>query len=52
MELRGGVALVTGGAHRVGKAITLELARAGADVIVLYNSSEEAAVETAKEAEA
>ena len=36
----------------MGKAITLELARAGADVIIVYNSSEEAAVETAKEAEA
>ena len=50
MEIRGGVALVTGGAHRVGRAITLELARAGADVVILYNSSGEAAVETAQEA--
>ena len=52
MEIRGGVALVTGGAHRVGRAITLELARAGADVVILYNRSGEAAVETAQEAKA
>ena len=51
MDIRGGVALVTGGAHRVGKAITLELARAGADVVILYNSSAGAAEDTAKEAE-
>lgn len=52
MDIRGGVALVTGGAHRVGKAITLELARAGADVVILYNSSGAAAAATARQAEA
>lgn len=52
MEIRGGVALVTGGARRVGKAITLELARAGADVIILSKSSAGAAEETAREATA
>ena len=51
MDIRGGVALVTGGAHRVGKAITLELARAGADVVILYNQSGKEAEETAKEAQ-
>ncbi|HEY53243.1 MAG TPA: SDR family oxidoreductase [Caldilineae bacterium] len=40
-------ALITGGAHRVGKAITLTLARAGANVIINYHSSAQAAEETA-----
>jgi NAD(P)-dependent dehydrogenase (short-subunit alcohol dehydrogenase family) len=47
MELRGRTALVTGGAHRVGQAITLALAEAGADVAINYYSSAEAAQETA-----
>ena len=51
MDIRGAVALVTGGAHRVGKAITLELARAGADVVILYHQSGKEAAETANEAE-
>ena len=36
MNIEGKVALITGGAHRVGKAITMELAQRGADVIVNY----------------
>ncbi len=52
MKIGGCAALVTGGAHRVGKAIVLELARAGADVVILYNSSGAAAAETADEVEA
>ncbi len=52
MDIRGSVTLVTGGAHRVGKAITLDLARAGADVVILYNRSAAAAAETAQEAKA
>ncbi len=47
MEVRGKTALVTGGAHRVGRAITLALARAGAGVVINYHSSAEAAQETA-----
>ncbi|MEM6528925.1 MAG: SDR family oxidoreductase [Chloroflexota bacterium] len=50
MNIEGKTALVTGGAHRVGKAITLALAGAGANVVVNYNSSADAANETVKEA--
>lgn len=46
MELNGKVALVTGSAGRIGRAIALALARAGADVIVHYHRSAEAAEET------
>lgn len=52
MEIQGKVALVTGGAIRVGKAITLALARAGAHVVVNYNTSAGEAQETVAEAEA
>ena len=52
MEIRNKVAVVTGGAHRVGKAITMMLAQAGADVIVNYHRSRAAADETVKEAQA
>jgi len=43
------VALVTGGARRVGRAICLELARAGCDVIFTYNSSEAEAASLCRE---
>ncbi|RMF04675.1 MAG: SDR family oxidoreductase [Chloroflexi bacterium] len=52
MNLTGKTALITGGAVRVGKAITLALAQAGANVVINYNSSAAAAQETAAEARA
>ena len=52
MEIRGKIALITGGAHRVGKAITLMLAQAGANVVVNYHSSAAEAQATVAEAEA
>jgi pteridine reductase len=45
------IALVTGGARRVGKAIALALARSGARVIITYNTSIEAAAITVAEIE-
>lgn len=52
MDPAGKVALVTGGAARVGKALSLALARAGAHVAVNYHTSAEAAQATAAEAAA
>ena len=43
MNLEGKIALVTGGAVRIGRAITLALAGAGARVVVHFRSSETAA---------
>ncbi len=43
------IAVVTGGARRVGKAICTSLARAGCDLVLTYNTSVEAARETAIE---
>jgi len=48
-ELRGQVALVTGSAHRVGKAIALELARRGVHQVVHFNKSEAEAIQTSNE---
>lgn len=49
MELRGRVALVTGGARRVGRALALGLASRGADVLVHYHRSAAEAEQTAGE---
>lgn len=48
MELRGATALVTGGAHRLGRAIGLALAEAGANVAFTYWSSAAAARDTCR----
>ncbi len=47
--LAGKAAFVTGGARRIGRAIALALAEAGADVAISYRSSHAAAAETAAE---
>jgi 3-oxoacyl-[acyl-carrier protein] reductase len=51
-DITGKIALVTGGARDIGRAISLELARNGADVVINYQSSEAAAAETAREIQA
>jgi NAD(P)-dependent dehydrogenase (short-subunit alcohol dehydrogenase family) len=52
MDLKNKVAVITGGGKRVGRVITLELARAGANVVVNFSSSADEAIATAAEAEA
>ena len=45
-------ALVTGGAHRVGRVLALALARGGCDVVVHYHRSEAGAQDTVRSIEA
>jgi pteridine reductase len=52
VDIRNRVALVTGGAHRVGKAIALALAEAGAHTLITYLSAADEASQTAREIEA
>lgn len=49
MKLRGRVALVTGGSRGIGKAISLALAREGADVVVDHLEQKEEANEVVEE---
>ncbi|MEJ2679096.1 MAG: SDR family oxidoreductase [Gemmatimonadota bacterium] len=52
MDLADRVALVTGGARRVGRSLALALARGGADVVVNYHGSEADAHRTVEEIQA
>jgi glucose 1-dehydrogenase len=52
MEIAGRNALITGGAHRVGRALTIALAEAGADVFIHYGRSANEAVSAADEVRA
>lgn len=49
MRLKGKVAIVTGGSRDIGRAISIDLARAGAKVAINYCNNEAAANETAGE---
>jgi len=48
MELEGKVAIVTGGTRGIGRAIVLDLAVNGADIVLNYRKSEDLAKELAK----
>ena len=52
MELRGATALITGGAHRLGRHIVLRLAQEGANVVINYHRSGSDAADTVRAAEA
>jgi 3-oxoacyl-[acyl-carrier protein] reductase/pteridine reductase len=52
MDVRGKTALITGGAHRVGGAMSRALAAAGANVVINYRSSADAAEAMAEEVRA
>ncbi|HVN84632.1 MAG TPA: SDR family oxidoreductase [Candidatus Binatia bacterium] len=52
MELRDAVAIVTGGARRLGRASALALAHAGCHVVVNHHRSPEAAADTVRDAHA
>lgn len=51
MELSGKIALITGGAKRIGKAIAFALASNGTNIVIHYKSSEKEAENIAKEIE-
>ena len=49
MNLKGKVAIVTGGSRGIGKGIAIELAKAGACVVINYKCNDEAAERTLQE---
>ncbi len=52
IDLKGRVALITGGSRGIGKAIATKFASLGADIAINYTSREESALEAKKEIEA
>lgn len=50
MQLKGKTAIITGASRGIGRMIALSFAKAGANVIINYSSSDEAAREAAREA--
>lgn len=52
IELKGKVALVTGGSRGIGRAIALALADAGCDTLINYQSADEAALDVVASIEA
>jgi 3-oxoacyl-[acyl-carrier protein] reductase len=52
MNLKGKIAIVTGGARDIGREVSLKLAKEGAKVALNYNISKEDAVETKRRIEA
>jgi len=51
MDLSDKVALITGGSGGIGRAVCLELARYGANIVLTYNKNETKALNTVKEIE-
>lgn len=51
MELKGKNALVTGGSRGIGRAIALELAKEGANIVINYTNNDKAAEKTVAEIE-
>lgn len=49
ISLQGQIVVVTGGARRLGRAVALECARAGADVAITYRTSRHEALQTVEE---
>jgi NAD(P)-dependent dehydrogenase (short-subunit alcohol dehydrogenase family) len=48
VDIKGDVALITGAAKRIGRAIALDLAKGGCDIAIHYNTSAAEAEETAE----
>ena len=49
ISLAGQTVVVTGGARRLGRAVAVECARSGADVVITYRTSRDAATRTVEE---